>query len=60
MDFKRLRDEIGRVSEAVRKGEGGRWNNSDIAVVIAEGFLLFCDAAICQMLDARLWIETGP
>ena len=58
VDFERLRDEIGKVSEAVREGEGGRWRNSDIAVVIVEGFLLFCDAALCRMLDAHIWIET--
>ena len=51
MDFGRLRDDIGRVSEAVREGEGGPWKNSDPAVVIVEAYLLFCDAALCRMLE---------
>ena len=41
----------------------GKWENGCSGifvrdVVIVEGFLLLCDAYICQMIDACIWLET--
>ena len=40
------------------KRESGCTGNSISNVVIVEGVLLFCDADICQMFDACMWLET--
>ena len=58
VDFSLLRNKIFTVCDAVRKDKKNGCSNSEINVVIVEGFLLFYDAAICQMLDACIWLET--
>ena len=46
------------VCETVGKREKGCSGISVRDVVIVEGFLLFCDADICKMFDACIWLET--
>ena len=40
------------------KRESGCTGNSTSNVVIVEVVLLFCDADICKMFDACIWLET--
>lgn len=44
--------------ELVPAGQGGKLLGSEPVVVIIEGFLLFSDKKLCDMLDIALWIET--
>jgi len=44
--------------ELVQSGQGGKLLGSEPLVVIIEGFLLYSDKKLCDMLDIQLWIET--
>jgi len=37
----------------------GRPLDCDPAVVVVEGFLLFYDASVCDMLNTRIWLEAS-
>lgn len=41
----------------IAKGHAGRPLGPDPIVVVIEGFLLFWDDKLCDMLDAHMWVE---
>eukprot|EP00927_Polykrikos_kofoidii_P055316 TRINITY_DN49588_c0_g1_i1.p1 TRINITY_DN49588_c0_g1~~TRINITY_DN49588_c0_g1_i1.p1 ORF type:complete len:359 (+),score=40.13 TRINITY_DN49588_c0_g1_i1:51-1127(+) len=41
----------------VRKGQAGRELDSEVVVVVIEGFLLFYDEAVSNMCHCQIWVE---
>merc|ERR1712039_453269 len=43
--------------DLVRKGEGGKKLSNDPVYFVVEGFLLFYDRAVNDLLDIRIWMD---